>query len=107
MPVRAVTRAAIFASVLCAAAAVSVTGPIAFIGLVVPHIVRPLVGDRFAVSLPANAMAGAIVALLADLVARTAMLPFVLHTSVVTELLGGIVFVWIVRRHYLRHGARA
>lgn len=102
-----VSNIAIFASVGAAAAAVSICGPIGFVGLVVPHIVRPFAGAHFSLSLPANAMMGAAFVLIADLIARIAFAPFVLHTAVVLELVGGLVFIFIVKRFYTSHGVGA
>lgn len=96
-----VSRAAILAAVLGSGSAVAVCGPIGFVGLVVPHIVRPFVGNNLAFALPAAFACGAAICLLADLVARQALHPFVLNTGLVTDLLGGIVFVVIVKRFYL------
>lgn len=87
---------------LAASAAVAICGPVGFVGLVVPHIVRPLVGADFRKLIPASAFCGATLIVLADLVARTVFAPSVIHTGVVMDLLGGAVFVWLVRRVYLR-----
>ncbi|UOM32679.1 iron ABC transporter permease [Acuticoccus sp. I52.16.1] len=102
-------RAGLALAALAAGSAVAVAGPIGFLGLVVPHMVRPFVGSAFGALLPAAALAGAAAALLADIVAHQAFLPFVVHTGVVMDLLGGAAFVVIVRRAYRRRlaGARA
>lgn len=92
---------AILAAVSGAGSAVAVCGPIGFVGLVVPHIVRPLVGNNLTHALPASMATGAIVCLLADLFAREALYPHILNTGLVTDLVGGIVFVVIVKRFYL------
>lgn len=81
--------------------AVSIIGPIGFIGLVVPHMVRPLAGSQFQYSLPMNACMGGIVGCIVDAIARTAFLPMVLHTAVVMEFAGGIVFIIMVRKFYI------
>ncbi|MBY8974918.1 iron ABC transporter permease [Rhodobacteraceae bacterium NNCM2] len=104
--VRLVSGTAILAAVLGAGSAVAVCGPIGFVGLVVPHIVRPLMGNSLVLALPAAVMTGAVVCLLADLFAREAFQPFVLNTGLVTDLLGGIVFVVIVKRFYLSPSTR-
>ncbi|PTW56558.1 iron complex transport system permease protein [Breoghania corrubedonensis] len=101
-----VTRAALAAVTLGAGSAVAICGPIGFVGLVVPHIVRPFIGAGLGLALPAGAMTGAIFCLIGDLVARQAFTPYVLHTGVLMDLIGGIVFVAIVRRFYLTPGAR-
>ncbi|MEJ8473759.1 FecCD family ABC transporter permease [Roseibium algae] len=97
-----VSRIALVAVMLGSASAVAICGPVGFVGLVVPHIVRPLIGSRFEVSLPASAMMGASVCLLADLVARKAFDPYVLHTGLIMDLMGGLVFALIVKRYYLK-----
>ncbi|MGY0587818.1 MAG: FecCD family ABC transporter permease [Paraglaciecola chathamensis] len=99
--VRWITRLCLVAVVLGASAAVAVCGPVAFIGLIVPHIVRPLIGARFTTTLPACALVGAALCLLADLLARTLVAPYILNTGLVMDLVGGVFFVWIVRRYYL------
>lgn len=96
-----VSGAALIAVAFAASSSVAICGPVAFIGLVVPHIVRPFVGGAFALILPAAAITGATICLLADLVARTAFSPYLLHTGLVMDLLGGLVFILIVKRRYL------
>ncbi|SMX51066.1 FecCD family ABC transporter permease [Actibacterium lipolyticum] len=100
-----VTRAALGAVALAAASAVAICGPVGFVGLVVPHIARPLVGASMRMLLPVCALMGATLCLLADLGARTLFLPYILHTGIVLDLLGGVVFAVIVKRVYLRPGA--
>ncbi|SMH46561.1 FecCD family ABC transporter permease [Azospirillum agricola] len=102
-----VSRLALAAALLGCGSAVAICGPVGFVGLVVPHLVRPLVGSGLTLALPACALAGAIVCLLADLVAQTAFHPYVLHTGLVTDLLGGLVFLVIVKRFYLSPGKTA
>ncbi|MFS8038927.1 FecCD family ABC transporter permease [Xanthobacter sp. AM11] len=103
-----VSRAALAAVVLGSGSAVAICGPVGFVGLMVPHMVRPFVGSGFALGLPACALTGATVCLMADLAARQAFSPYVLHTGVLLDLLGGIVFALIVKRFYLssRAGGR-
>lgn len=105
--VKSVSNMAILLSVGGAAASVSVCGPIGFVGLVVPHMVRPFAGAHFRLTIPLCALLGGAVVLLADLVARIAFAPFVLHTAIVMELLGGVLFIFIVKRFYLSSYARA
>lgn len=71
---------------------VSVSGAIGFVGLVVPHAVRLVVGASHALLLPASGLAGAIVLLLADTVARAAFDPRELPVGIVTALIGAPVF---------------
>ncbi|WP_433161906.1 FecCD family ABC transporter permease [Kribbella sp. CA-247076] len=83
--------------VLCGAA-VSVAGPVAFIGLVVPHILRRLVGSSYTVLLPLCAVAGGVLVLYADIVSRYVKPPFEVPAGVVTALLGAPIFVYLARR---------
>lgn len=105
--VNLVSRLALGASVLASGSAVAICGPIGFVGLVVPHMVRPLVGSHVTYVLPASILVGASVCLLADLLAREAFQPYVLHTGLFMDLLGGVVFVGIVKRFYLSAEARS
>lgn len=83
--------------VLLCGAAVTVTGPIGFIGLVVPHMVRTLVGLDYRWVVPMSAVTGAGVLVAADAVARTLLAPQELATGIVTALVGAPVFVALVR----------
>ncbi|WP_448956205.1 FecCD family ABC transporter permease [Labrys neptuniae] len=96
-----VSRLALTATALAAGSAVAICGPIGFIGLVVPHLVRPFFGVGLGLGLPACAITGAALCLLADLAARQLFQPYVLNTGVLMDLLGGIVFALIVKRFYL------
>lgn len=92
---------AVMCVVLGSGSATAICGPIGFAGLIVPHIVRPIFGDSFSINLPASALLGALVVLLADIMARSAFTPFVVHTGIIMDLIGGAVFVYIVRRYYV------
>ena len=83
---------------LLTAAAVSFAGIIAFVGLVVPHLIRMLVGPGHRVLVPASALAGAVLLLGADLIARTAMTGADLPIGMLTSLVGGPFFFWLLRR---------
>jgi iron complex transport system permease protein len=96
-----VSRTALAAAILGSASAVAVCGPIGFVGLVVPHLVRPLAGPNFTRALPACAATGASLCLLADFIAREAFRPFSLNTGLVMDVLGGLAFIVIVKRFYL------
>ena len=80
------------------AAAVSVSGMIGFVGLVVPHLVRLLAGPDHRVLLPASVLAGASLLLLADLVARLALAPAELPIGIVTALIGAPFFLYLLLR---------
>jgi iron complex transport system permease protein len=87
----------LFAS-LATAAAVSVAGAIGFIGLVVPHVCRLVLGNDQRRLLPASMLLGAAALVLADLVARTIVAPIQLPVGVVTALIGVPVFLFILSR---------
>ena len=77
---------------------VSISGTVSFVGLVMPHIARMLVGPNHRRLLPASMFAGAIFLLLADLTARTLFSPIELSIGVVTSLVGAVAFVIIFSR---------
>ena len=83
---------------LIAAAVVSFTGMIGFVGLVAPHIVRIFVGPDNRFLLPASAAFGALLLVLADLVGRVIIAPAELQVGVVTSFLGGPLFLWLIMR---------
>lgn len=102
VPVGRTLRLAAAGVALAAGGSASVAGGIGFVGLVVPHLLRPLLGDRPGALLPASLFAGAALLLVADLVVR--LLPFVLPLSqpvplgVLTALLGAPFVVAIARK---------
>ncbi|MEP0210983.1 MAG: iron ABC transporter permease [Paracoccaceae bacterium] len=77
---------------------VAFSGIIGFVGLMVPHIARMLVGGDYARVLPASALIGAIFLLWADIAARTVMAPEDMPIGIVTGLVGGVFFVWLLGR---------
>ena len=89
-------RLAFLSASLATGAAVSLGGPIGFIGIIVPHLVRLLVGSDHRIVLPASALFGASFLVLCDLVARTAMAPLEIPVGVVTALIGGPFFLWLL-----------
>ncbi|VXC59321.1 iron-enterobactin transporter subunit; membrane component of ABC superfamily [Pseudomonas sp. 8Z] len=86
------------AVVLLSGCAVALAGPIGFVGLVVPHAARLLVGHDLRRLLLAAPLLGALLLILADVVARTLVSPYELNTGIVTALIGGPVFVVLVLR---------
>jgi iron complex transport system permease protein len=80
-----------------AASAVSIAGLIGFIGLIVPHFVRLVIGNDYRFLLPTSALFGAILVVVADTVARTAFDPHELPVGVFTAVMGGPVFILLVR----------
>ncbi len=91
-------RTAFFSASLATGAAVSVGGPIGFIGIVVPHLVRLLVGSDHRIVLPASAFFGAAFLIACDVGARTLMAPVELPVGVITALIGGPFFLWLLVR---------
>jgi iron complex transport system permease protein len=89
---------AVIGTALAVGAAVSVTGAIGFIGLIVPHLIRPLVGHRSKILLPACALGGAVLLLAADIVVRLLSLQAELKLGVATALLGAPFFLVKVLR---------
>ncbi len=91
-------RLAFFSASLATGAAVSIGGPIGFIGIIVPHLVRLLVGADHRVVLPASTFLGAAFLVVCDILARTAIAPMELPVGVITALLGGPFFLWLLVR---------
>jgi iron complex transport system permease protein len=91
-------RELVFCTALGVGAAVAAAGLIGFIGLVVPHLMRLLVGPDHRLLLPASALAGASLLLLADLVARLALAPAELPIGIVTALIGAPFFIYLLAR---------
>jgi iron complex transport system permease protein len=83
---------------LLASAAVSIAGLIGFIGLIVPHFVRLIIGNDYRFLIPTSALFGAVLLVLADTVARMIIEPQELPVGVLTAVLGGPVFIMLVRR---------
>jgi iron complex transport system permease protein len=91
-------RLAFLSSSLATGAAISMAGPIGFIGIVVPHLVRLLVGADHRIVLPAATLFGASFLVLCDLIARTIMAPVELPVGIVTAMIGGPFFLWLLVR---------
>jgi iron complex transport system permease protein len=96
--VRHAQRAAFFSASLATGAAVSVAGPIGFVGIIIPHLVRLMVGADHRVVLPASALFGAAFLVGCDVVSRTVMAPVEIPVGVVTAILGGPFFLWLLVR---------
>lgn len=83
---------------LLTAAAVAVVGLIGFVGLMVPHMVRLVLGPDHRALYPASLLTGAIVLVFADLIARTVIAPIEIPVGIVTAILGGPFFIWLLVR---------
>lgn len=89
-------RQVIFSVALATATTVALVGIIGFVGLLAPHSVRLLVGPNHKYLLPNSALAGALMVLLADILARVLSPPLILPVGVITALVGGPVFLWLL-----------
>ncbi len=98
-------RATVFAAVaLAAGGAVSVTGPVAFVGLMVPHMVRTWTGPSARTLLPASMLAGAAFLVLADLLGRVVSVTVDLPVGIVTTLMGVPFFLFLLHRARVGRG---
>lgn len=95
---RAMRRRLVFGIALSVGAATSVAGAIGFVGLVVPHLLRPLVGHRPSALLPASALGGAVLTLTADVAVRLLSPGRELKLGVLTALVGAPFFLFLVLR---------
>ncbi|HDT6026370.1 TPA: iron ABC transporter permease [Enterobacter cloacae subsp. cloacae] len=91
---------ALLAIALLCGAAVSIAGPIGFIGLVVPQLIHRLVSVDLRVMVPLSALCGALVLLLADIAARTLFTPYELATGIMTALVGAPLFILMASRMF-------
>jgi iron complex transport system permease protein len=92
-----VRRLVVLAATLATAAAVSVSGLIAFVGIIVPHTIRLLTGWSYRVIIPLSLIFGASFLIVADLLARTILAPAELPIGVVTAFLGAPFFLLVLR----------
>ena len=97
----------VVALALATSAAVAAAGIVAFVGLIVPHVVRLVGGPSNRVVLPVSLLAGGAIVALADLLARTIVAPVELPLGVVTALAGGPLFLWLILRTRQTHGGWA
>jgi iron complex transport system permease protein len=81
-----------------AGAAVALAGPVAFVGLMVPHMVRRFVGSDYRAVIPASMVGGALFMLLADVLARTLMAPSEIPIGAIFAIVGVPFFIWCARR---------
>ena len=91
-------RVIFFATSVMIGAAVSVSGIISFVGLIVPHMLRIALGSDHRLLLPASLLAGAAFMVIADLVARVAIAPAEIPVGAITALCGGPFFIYMLRR---------
>lgn len=98
LPVRRVRVGMLALAAALAGAAVSFSGLLGFVGLIVPHMMRRLVGEESRRLIPACALGGATLLTLCDVAARTLFAPFELPVGIVLSLAGGPFFIWLLLR---------
>lgn len=92
-------RVAFLSASLATGAAVAVGGPIGFVGIIVPHLVRLVVGADHRLVLPASTLFGAAFLVVCDVIARTAFAPIELPVGIITAIVGGPFFLWLLIRN--------
>jgi iron complex transport system permease protein len=95
-------RVALVSASLATGAAVSIAGPVSFVGIVVPHLVRLIVGSDHRLLLPASILFGGAFLIVCDVVARSIFSPIELPVGIVTALIGGPFFLWLLVRNTRR-----
>jgi len=98
MNVETVKRILLIASALVTGAAVSVSGIIGFVGLIVPHMVRMAIGSRHRILLPASALCGAIFLVCCDTLSRVISQPSEIPIGIITAAIGAPYFVYLLKR---------
>ncbi|MGB9639825.1 MAG: FecCD family ABC transporter permease [Anaerolineales bacterium] len=98
IPVERAKLAIILAASLTTAAAVSFSGLIGFVGLIVPHAIRMLWGSDYKHIIPLSILGGGSALLLADILARVVLAPQVLPLGIITAMAGAPFFLWLLRR---------
>ncbi len=96
--VRRMEKKIYFGTSLAAGAVISVTGPIGFVGLIIPHILRMILGVDNRIILPCSFLLGASFLTLADTVSRTVISPVEIPVGIITASIGGIFFLWLLVR---------
>ena len=99
--VESVKRAILGTAAMLTGAAVAVSGVIGFVGLVVPHVIRMLLGPAHRTLLPASILTGALFLIVCDILARTIHPPTELRLGVVTAMFGAPLFLYLLRRKRL------
>ncbi len=93
-----VKRLMLATAALVIGACISVSGTIGFVGLIVPHILRLIIGPRHRLLIPASALGGALLLIIADVIARTVLMPVEINVGIVTSCLGVPFFLYLLRR---------
>mgnify|MGYP000397994372 CR=1 FL=1 len=87
---------------LLAASAVSIVGLLGFVGLIVPHLARLIIGNNAKFLIPGSALLGAIVVMLCDMIGRVVIRPLELPVGIIMSLLGGPFFLYMLRKGGIR-----
>src|SRR3972149_1537840 len=98
LDVERVKRRVFIACALLVAAGGSLCGPLGFLGIIVPHIVRLLLGYDYRIILPVSVIGGGIFLVIADTLARTVISPVEIPVGIITALCGGPYFIYLMRR---------
>ncbi len=104
MDIKRARKIIIIVSALLAGSIVSVSGSIGFVGLIIPHIIRNLIGSDHKYVIPAALLAGGIFIVFSDVAARLLVAPQELPIGIVTALLGAPYFVYLVRKNQYSFG---
>ncbi len=96
--VRKMEKQIYFATSLAAGAVISVTGPIGFVGLIIPHILRMILGVDNRIVVPCSFLLGASFLTAADTVSRTLISPVEIPVGIITASIGGLFFLWLLIR---------
>ncbi|WP_156408699.1 iron ABC transporter permease [Rhizobium sp. Root708] len=102
VPVQRLKNIAIVAVAASTGASVAVSGGIGFVGIVVPHVLRMVIGPDHRFLLPASALLGGSLLIFADVLARTLVAPAELPIGIITAAVGGPFFLWILLRQRAR-----
>ena len=93
-------RNIIICTAISVGAAAAVSGIIGFVGLVIPHLIRLTLGPDHRLLIPASALLGAIILIIADTVSRTLLAPAEIPVGIFTSLIGGPFFLWLLIKQY-------
>ncbi len=106
MRVEAIKRILLAISAVVTGAAIAVCGPIGFVGLLIPHLFRFLLGPDHRVLLPASALGGALFLVLCDLLGRALLPPLEIRVGIITAILGSPYLLSLIIRIQRRTSAR-
>lgn len=98
LPTRLIRNLILIITALITGAAVSVSGIIGFVGLIVPHMLRLIIGADHRILIPASAVGGAVFLIFADLISRVLFQPITLQVGVVSAFIGAPLFIILIIR---------